>query len=687
MFRNPSRIDKALIIILIICGFVPSLLASFAPANSLLNWFSTDDAFYYFKVAQNATTGHGFTFDGINATNGFHPLWMVVCLVAFWFTRINLILPLRLIVVISSLLNAGSALLLFRLLSKHLQKAVAFAAAAAWALLPTIFQVTTMRGLETGLSVFFLLWLLVKVQEMMEGSQPARADLLKLGVLAALAILARLDNAFYVVVICLFYVLRVKFPRPVVFIDLLSIAASAFFAWMVLIAMKPDVVLDYLVYPLLILALAVKPLLLWLVGAYKHGGHKNLKHALGIVGQVLTVSAIFIGLLYAINAMGWQVRFSKPVIFADAAATIGLLLLNHYAHWWFDKERAESPREKLNIGEFFRRSLFVALPPAIVLLAYVGINKLFFLSATPISGRVKHFWSTFDNTPYTNIRNLYDIFGAGKAMNPFSSVTGPLKEFAKWLVSMLGVQHPAGDEITYLIVCGLIVALLAFLVLKSPSKNRSLLVNLMIPALLIGSILRVTFYTQYGYTAIRGWYWITESLLVLLVALFMINILVEWLLKLPLVEKVLPFASAALAAYFLFAGTSYVLHSVPLTVAAGQEEAYLAEVRYLESVTPAGSVIGMTGSGMDGYFVQDRTIVNMDGLINSALYLQSMQDGTALDFLKRTGMQYIWGNAYMLLEADPYRGFLAGCISRVENVDQMGNMQLFKVDEICTPKN
>jgi len=686
MFRNKSRIDTTLIVILVICGFLPSLLASLTPANNLLNWFSTDDAFYYFKVAQNATTGHGFTFDGMNNTNGFHPLWMAVCLVAFWFTRINLILPLRLIVIISGLLNAGSVLLLYRLLVKHLHKAVAFTAAAAWALLPEIFQVTTMRGLETGLSVFCLLLLLLKVQEMMEGSQPSRADLLRLGILAALAILARLDNAFYVVVICLFYVFRVKFPRQVVFIDLLSIAASSFFAWMVLIAFKPDVVLDYSVYPLLVLALCVKPLLLWLVGAYKRYYKKTIKHALGIVGQVLTVSFLFVGLMYAINAMGWQVRFSKPVIFADVAATIGLLLLNHFAHWWFGKEETESPTEKFDFFGLFRRSLFVALPPAVVLFIYVMVNKILFFSATPVSGRVKHFWSTFDNTPYTNVRNLYDIFGAGKAMNPFASVTGPLKDFAKWLVSLFGVQNPAGDEIAYLLVCGLITTLLAILLLKAPIKYRGFLVNLMIPALLIGSILRVTFYTLYGYTAIRGWYWITESLLLLLVVVFFVNILVEWLTRFRFAEKALPFASAALVAYFLFIGTTFVLRSVPLTVAADQKEAYLAEVRYLESITPSGSIIGMTGSGMDGYFIQGRTIINLDGLINSAQYLQSMQDGTTLDFLKRTGMQYVWGNSYMLLKADPYREFFSGCLSLVENVDHMGNMQLFLFDQNCAPQ-
>jgi hypothetical protein len=34
-----------------------------------------DDSFYYFEIARNAAQGLGFSFDSIEPTNGFHPLW------------------------------------------------------------------------------------------------------------------------------------------------------------------------------------------------------------------------------------------------------------------------------------------------------------------------------------------------------------------------------------------------------------------------------------------------------------------------------------------------------------------------------------------------------------------------------------------------------------------------------------
>lgn len=37
-----------------------------------------DDSFFYTVIARNASNGLGFTFDGLNPTNGFHPLWAVV---------------------------------------------------------------------------------------------------------------------------------------------------------------------------------------------------------------------------------------------------------------------------------------------------------------------------------------------------------------------------------------------------------------------------------------------------------------------------------------------------------------------------------------------------------------------------------------------------------------------------------
>jgi len=42
-----------------------------------------DDAYYYLGIARNLVDGHGSTFDQINLTNGYHPLWLLVSTVPF----------------------------------------------------------------------------------------------------------------------------------------------------------------------------------------------------------------------------------------------------------------------------------------------------------------------------------------------------------------------------------------------------------------------------------------------------------------------------------------------------------------------------------------------------------------------------------------------------------------------------
>src|SRR5574340_95737 len=61
-----------------------TLFAAFSDAYNLPNtWFICDDAYYYYKVAQNISEGRGSTFDGIHPTNGYHPLWLAICIPIF----------------------------------------------------------------------------------------------------------------------------------------------------------------------------------------------------------------------------------------------------------------------------------------------------------------------------------------------------------------------------------------------------------------------------------------------------------------------------------------------------------------------------------------------------------------------------------------------------------------------------
>jgi len=57
---------------------------SFLPSIEFLLNFANDDAFFYIKTAYNFSKGFGSTFDLVNETNGYHPLWFIVLSIYFF---------------------------------------------------------------------------------------------------------------------------------------------------------------------------------------------------------------------------------------------------------------------------------------------------------------------------------------------------------------------------------------------------------------------------------------------------------------------------------------------------------------------------------------------------------------------------------------------------------------------------
>jgi hypothetical protein len=75
----------------------------------------------------------------------------------------------------------------------------------------------------------------------------------------------------------------------------------------------------------------------------------------------------------------------------------------------------------------------------------------------------------------------------------------------------------------------------------------------------------------------------------------------------------------------------------------------------------------MTGSGSTGYFTPARTIINLDGLISGVEYFEALRDGTAAEYLEGIGLDYVFGNEYVLLETQPYREVFTGNMTLLRN--------------------
>ena len=89
-----------------------------SPLLSRSSWlvFVQDDLLYYIKVAQSLAHGHGSTFNGIVATNGYQPLWFLLLVAVSWVT-----VEPRLILAFLALSNLLAALATFLLSQKLLR--------------------------------------------------------------------------------------------------------------------------------------------------------------------------------------------------------------------------------------------------------------------------------------------------------------------------------------------------------------------------------------------------------------------------------------------------------------------------------------------------------------------------------------------------------------------------------------
>lgn len=281
------------------------LYAALADAYSFPNtWFKRDDAYYYFKVAQNITEGHGSTFDGINPTNGYHPLWLIVCIPIFALARFDVILPLRVLLMVIAGFQAATAVLIYRLVKNSLSGAVAILAASFWAFNFYIHAVVYEMGLETALAAFavvLLIYMFSRFEQEWRTQEVTLKKIAGLGGIAVIVMFSRLDLVFLAIIAGIWIVFRGKPIRYLLPLDMLIIFAS-----MTTSAALRTGITSYNEFyassalEATVIAMIVKPIALYFFGAYQHpNGHpiwKTLRQTL----IALTVSAAALAGLHTI---------------------------------------------------------------------------------------------------------------------------------------------------------------------------------------------------------------------------------------------------------------------------------------------------------------------------------------------------------------------------------------------------
>lgn len=160
-----------------------------------------DDTAYFYKIAWNVATGKGLTFDGINPTNGFQPLWLYVLIPLAWllqdaptetYFRAALLYQMTFVV--------AAGIILFCTLTPLTNRAIALFSTAIFFLF-ACHAIVFVNGMDTGVLLLCLSLTLSYGLRYRVFMQTNAYKALVFGFLLGLLFLARLDMVYSLVIL------------------------------------------------------------------------------------------------------------------------------------------------------------------------------------------------------------------------------------------------------------------------------------------------------------------------------------------------------------------------------------------------------------------------------------------------------------------------------------------------------
>ena len=651
-------------IILIVVVMSMSVYAALSDAqNFSLRWFTRDDAYYYFKVAQNISEGHGSTFDGINKTNGYHPLWMLVCVPIFALARFDLVLPLRILLLVMSALQVSTAILLYRLIGKVFAPAIGALAAIYWVFSFDILGNLYMQGLESGIAAFFVAVLLYKLYEFESNRRTdpgTTKQLAMLGLVGALTIFSRLDLVFFVAMAGIWLVFRGHLFRYFLPLDIVATVASVIISFILRLDLPEYYEYSTVAMTMIVLGLLIKIALAYFFGLYQRSTLADFRK--WTIRSILSTVAgsAFLGIaMIGISTASHFPGFPRTVILMDLGLTILFFGLPRISYVLLRAQNRNENTEPHPLEELKQKwSAWIKDGLAYfgvaygLLLVYILWSKFTFGTFSPVSGQIKRWWGSFPARVYGGTtRSPFDFFsvnfqGEGLAWTPITNTIG---EFAQKFS-----DRTAELELHYLYALVITFIVFFLILLLNKGKSRMAMVRLGLIPIVCGSILQAAYYHSGGYSAFKEWYWVTQRVGAILLISFVLGLLFTLTRRISYRQH-----AAWIAALLLGIQMGQIYWGgIKLTMQYDRWSAatpMMEIASLLEENTEPGSLIGFTGGGNVGYFIQDRTILNMDGLINSPEYFEHLQNGTAGEYLASIGLDYVLANPY-ILDRQPYDG-------------------------------
>jgi hypothetical protein len=650
------------IILVLVVGIVSVRAALSDPQNFSLRWFTRDDAYYYFKVAQNVSEGHGSTFDGINRTNGYHPLWMVICIPIFALARFDVILPLRVLFLIMSGFSLATALMLYRLAGRILAPAIGAFAAIYWLFSWDIIVNVYQQGLESGVAAFFAALLLYKLYQFelsWRKNEVTQRQLAILGLVGALTIFSRLDLVFFAGMAGLWIVFRGSLLRLFLLTDAILAVGSILLAFILRLDLP-----EYYRYSDIAVITAGIGIAIKLICAFGFGLYQ--RETLGRLGaffirlilSTVAGSTLLGAIMILVSQVGDFAGFPRMVLVWDFAFTLfgfGLTRLAYiHMHGKFDRDGNPHPLAQIAARwkAWLKESIGYFGVAFGLLAVYMVWSRTAFGTFSPVSGQIKRWWGSFPARVYGGAtRDPFDFFGLGFEPDGLGWV--PIANtIGKWANQTTNVS--AEVETRYAIMLAGFAVLVYIILSLNTRLSRRAITQMSLLPLIGGAVLQAMFYHAQGYSAFKEWYWVSQRIGAILVICLAAGVIYSLMRNIPHRQYV---ASAAVIYLGINMGQNYIagMQNVMRYNRWPPGTPYMDIAVLLEQHTEPGSLIGFTGGGNVGYFIEGRKIVNMDGLINSAEYFDALQDGRAGEFLLDIGLDYVLANPALLGQL-PYDG-------------------------------
>jgi len=194
MLREVPRIDRLALLTILMAVVILTITVLSLETRDLVKW-SSDDGFYYLKVARNISTGNGSTFDEMNLTNGYHPLWMGILIPISWLLGDDLDLYFRTAMLLERVIFASMLLTFWQVVRRTFGSAVSFLCILVF-FWPRFMNIM-LSLLETSL-VALLVVLALRNFLTIEDQKLRTPSRWKLGFWLALILMARLDVIFVV---------------------------------------------------------------------------------------------------------------------------------------------------------------------------------------------------------------------------------------------------------------------------------------------------------------------------------------------------------------------------------------------------------------------------------------------------------------------------------------------------------